>query len=112
MEFILQDEDNVRPFIDNVITLGPTSYYLDEHGVPEVLTDNPGIHRFGWEYLVDVHRVLHRFAFVGVKISGPKLYIAVPDALVVGIQCNINGHSQDLANVQKILTWPACVSVS
>ena len=54
----------------------------------------------------------HRFAFAGVMISALKLYIAVPDVLVVGIRCNINGRSPDLAKVQKILTWLACVSVS
>ena len=37
MEFILQDEVNARPFIDNVIMLGPPTYYTDQNGKPEVL---------------------------------------------------------------------------
>ena len=111
MEFILQDEPEARPFIDDIITLGPSTTYPDEDGHPELLRENPGIRRFVWEHLLDVYRVLHRFEFAGVTISGPKLHIGVPDVLVAGIRCNVNGRSPDTDKVKKVLTWPECESV-
>ena len=45
-------------------------------------------------------------------ISGPKLYIAVPEVLVAGVRCNLNGHVPDLAKVKKILDWPPCTLAS
>ena len=60
MEFILQEEDNVQPFIDDVITLGLTSYYPDANGWSEVLEENPGVCRFVWEHMVDMYQVLHQ----------------------------------------------------
>ena len=85
MEFILQDKVNAQPFIDDVITLGPPTYYTDHNGKPEVLRANPGIRRFIWEHLLDVYRVVHHFEYAGVTISGPKLYITVPEVLVAGV---------------------------
>ena len=93
MEFLLQAELDVRPFIDDVITLGSSSYYLDDARNPEVLDANPGIRRFVWEHLVVVHRVLHRFEFAGVTISGLKLVIAFPEVLLAGIRCSSQGRS-------------------
>jgi hypothetical protein len=61
MVMVLEDEipHTANIFIDDLPIKGPATQYLDEHGKPEVIPDNPGIRRFVWEHAQDVHRVLH-----------------------------------------------------
>jgi len=61
MVMVLKDEipHMANIFIDDLPIKGPTTQYLDMHGKPEVLKENPGIRRFVWEHAQDVHRVLH-----------------------------------------------------
>jgi hypothetical protein len=61
MTFILQDEipDVANIFIDDLPIKGPATQYLDRHGNPETLAENPGIRRFIWEHAQDVHRIMH-----------------------------------------------------
>jgi len=57
MAFILQDEipEKAGVFIDDIPIKGPTLEYLGPDGEPETLPENPGIRRFIWEHLNDVH---------------------------------------------------------
>jgi hypothetical protein len=61
MVMVLEDEipHTANIFIDDLPIKGPATQYLDEHGKPEVIPDNPGIRRFVWEHAQDIHRVLH-----------------------------------------------------
>jgi hypothetical protein len=45
MVMVLKDEipHTANIFIDDLPIKGPVSQYLNEHGKPEVLSDNPGI---------------------------------------------------------------------
>ena len=57
MIFILQDEvpDIAGVFIDNIPIKGPATHYLTPEGKSEVIPENPGIRRYMWEHLNDVH---------------------------------------------------------
>ena len=62
MSFILQKEilSKANIFIDDLPIKGPATQYLDQHGKPEVLNENPGICHFVWEHAQDVHRIMHK----------------------------------------------------
>jgi hypothetical protein len=77
MTFILQDEipDVANIFIDDLPIKGPATQYLDRHGNPETLAENPGIRRFIWEHAQDVHRIMHRIKCAGATFSPKKTQI-------------------------------------
>jgi transposase InsO family protein len=108
MVMVLEDEipHTANIFIDDLPIKGPATQYLDEHGNPEVIPDNPGIRRFVWEHAQDVHRVLHRVLRAGATISSKKAQICLPEALIVGQRCNAKGREPDTDKVDKILKWP------
>ena len=108
MVMVLEDEipHTANIFIDDLPIKGPATQYLDEHGKPEVIPDNPGIRRFVWEHAQDVHRVLHRVLCAGATISSKKAQICLPEALIVGQRCNAKGREPDTDKVDKILKWP------
>ena len=108
MAMVLKDEipHTANIFIDDLPIKGPATQYLDEHGNPEVIPDNPGIRRFVWEHAQDVHQVLHRVHCAGATISSKKAQICLPEALIVGQPCNAGGREPDTDKVDKILKWP------
>ncbi|KIK32598.1 hypothetical protein CY34DRAFT_40385, partial [Suillus luteus UH-Slu-Lm8-n1] len=69
-----------------------------------------GIRRFVWEHCVDVNRVLHRLRHAGATISASKLFLCVPQVLVVGQLCSYQGRTPDTAKVDKITHWPPCTT--
>ena len=77
MEFILQKEipEKAGVFIDDIPIKGPTLEYLDQDGNPETISENPGIRRFIWEHLNDVHRILWRIGEAGGTVSGKKMQL-------------------------------------
>ena len=93
-------------FIDDLPIKGPVTQYLDEHGKPEVLKENPGIRRFIWEHAQDVHRIMHRVAHAGATFAANKAQICRPEVLIVGQRCNADGREPDKDKIKKILNWP------
>ena len=59
--FIFRDEipHVAQPFIDDVGVKGPKTRYELEDGSYETLPGQPGVHRFIWEHLNDLNRILH-----------------------------------------------------
>jgi hypothetical protein len=112
MVMVLQDEipHAANIFIDDLPIKGPTTQYLDAQGKPEVLQENSGIRRFIWEHAQDVHRIMHRVTCAGATFSGKKAQIALPEALIIGQQCNASGREPDKDKVSKILDWPILTS--
>jgi hypothetical protein len=109
--FILQEETEIAPnFQDDINVLSPHTRYELTDGTHEVLSANPGIRRFVWEHCVDVNRILHRLRHAGATVSASKLFLCVPEVLVVGQLCSYEGHSPDSAKVSKIRHWPPCTS--
>ena len=113
MTFILQDEipDVANIFIDDLPIKGPATQYLDEHGNPETLTENPGIRRFIWEHAQDVHRIMHRIKCAGATFSPKKTQICRPEVVIVGQKCSAEGRSPDDDRIAKILKWPPLTTV-
>jgi len=112
--YILKDEipDTARQYIDDITIKGGKTEYKDENGIPEAISENSGIRRFVYEYLVDLNRVLHRLKRAGVTISAKKISLCVPEISILGHRCNKNGRIPDNSHVKKILNWPICKSLT
>lgn len=103
--FILQHEIDIAPnFQDDINVLGPHTRYelLDSPGMFETILENSGIRRFVWEHCLDMNRVLHRLRHAGATVSAKKLFICVPEVIVVGQRCTYDGHIPDDSKVAKI----------
>lgn len=108
MVFILQPEipTVANIFIDDLPIKGPSTRYLDDSGMPEVLPENPGIRRFIWEHAVDVNRVMHRVKHAGATFSAKKIQLCKPEVIIIGQKCTPEGRLPDTDRVSKILNWP------
>ena len=112
--FILEPEipHVAKPFLDDTVVKGPVSRYETPDGGYETIPENPGIRRFIWEHLNDVHRVIHRLGHAGATISAKKIFLAAPDVIVLGHKCTYEGRVPDDSKVAKIRTWPPCKTVT
>jgi len=108
MTFILQDEipDVAGVFIDDIPIKGPETRYLLEDGMEETILENPGIRRFVWEHVKDLHRILHRIGEAGGTVSGKKMQLCKEDVEIVGQKCSSKGREPTDSKIQKILDWP------
>ena len=108
MMFILQDEvpDVAGVFIDDIPIKGPTTKYLKSDGTEETLPENPGIRRYMWQHINDVHRVLHRIGEAGGTVSGKKMQLCQAEVEIVGHKCSAKGREPVESRAQKIETWP------
>ena len=114
VRFILEDEipDVAWPFMDDCSIKGPRSRYETSDGGYETISDNAGICWFIWEHLVDVNRILHRLQRAGSTVSAKKLFIAVPEVVILGHKCTYDGRIPDESKIAKIRDWPSCKSLS
>ena len=110
VSFILELEipHMAKPFIDDCSVRGPATWYELEKGGYEVIPENAGIHRFIWEHLNDVHRVMHHLGHAGATISTKKLFVCVPEGVILGQKCTYKGCLPDDTKVAKIRDWVAC----
>jgi len=108
MMFILQDEvpEKAGVFIDDIPIKGPATEYLGPDGQPETLPENPGIRRFIWEHLNDVHRILWRIGESGGTVSGKKMQLCQREAVIVGHRCSPQGRYPTEDRAEKIKKWP------
>ena len=99
LTFLLQDEipDTAVPFVDDVLVKGPPTRYETGLNSFETIPENPGIHRFVWEHLQNINRILQRIRHVGGTFSAAKSHICTPSAVVVGHLCTYNGRLPDTA---------------
>ena len=113
MMYILQDEvpDIAGVFIDDIPIKGPATHYLNSEGKPEVLPENPGIRRYMWEHLNDVHRILHRIGEAGGTVSAKKMQLCQSEVTIVGHKCSAKGREPVDDRIQKILDWPVPINV-
>jgi len=101
-----------QPFIDDVPIKGSKTRYELPDGTFETIPGNPGIRRFVWEHLESVHRVVQRVKAYGATFSGPKAFIGVPTANILGHICTYEGRIVDPVRVQAIQDWPIPTTVS
>ena len=78
------------------------------NGSFETNPNNTGIHKFIWEHLNDVHRILHRFHCAGATVSAKNLFIAVPEVIILSYKCNFDSHIPDDSKIMRIRDWPPC----
>jgi hypothetical protein len=114
VRFILEPEipDVAWPFLDDCSIKGPPSRYETQGGGYETHPDNTSIRKFIWEHLCDVHRILHRLRRAGATVSAQKLFIAVPEVIILGHKCTYEGRVPDESKIAKIRDWPPCKSLS
>lgn len=108
MMFILQDEvpEKAGVFIDDIPIKGPSTKYLGLDGQEERLPQNPGIRRYIWEHLNDVHRILHRIGESGGTVSGKKMQLCQSEVEIVGHKCSSKGREPIDVRTKKVLEWP------
>jgi hypothetical protein len=112
--FILASEipDKVCTFVDNCAIKGPPSHYETDDGGYETIPENPGIRRFIWEHLQDVHRILHCLRTAGATVSTKKIVVASPEITILGHQCTYEGRIPDDSKIARVRDWPSCKSLS
>ena len=112
--FILKPEiPNVAwPFMDDCSIKGPaTRYETDDSGF-ETIPNNDQMCRFIWEHLNDVHCILHCLCCAGSTVSAKKLFIAVPEVIILGHKCNYEGCVPDNSKIARVRNWPDCKNLS
>ena len=114
MVFLLEDEipEVAGVFIDDIPIKGPVSHYLDEKGEEERVAENPGIRRFIWEHLNDLHHVLHRIGEAGGTVSGKKMQLCRADVEIVGQRCSQDGRMPTDTRTQRIKDRPTPINVT
>jgi hypothetical protein len=100
------------PFIDDCSIKGPAMRFEIEDGGYEVIPENPGIRKFIWQHLNDVHRILHHLGCSGATISAKKLFVAVPEVIILGHKCNYEGCVPDDSKIAQVRDWPPCKKLS
>ena len=114
MMFILQDEvpEKAGVFIDDIPIKGPTTRYIGPDGEEETLPENPGIRRYIWEHLNDVHRILHRLGEAGGTVSAKKMQLCRAEVDIVGHRCSASGREPMNSRAAKIQTWPTPTNIT
>jgi len=98
--------------MDDCSIKGLASRYETLEGGYKTIPDNDGIRKFIWEHLVDVHHILHRLHRASSTVSAKKLFIAVPEIVILGHKCTYEGRVPDESKIAKIRDWPPCKSLT
>jgi len=98
--------------VDDAAVKGPQTHYKTEDGNYETIPQNPGIRRFIWEHLQDVHRILYCLCCAGATVSAKKLVIASPEIIILGHKCNYDGRIPDKSKIVCVRDWPSCKTLS
>lgn len=105
--FILKPEipNTAWLFMDDCSIKGPATCYEKEDGGFETIPDNGQVCHFIWEHLNDIHHIHHRLRCVGAIISTKKLFVAIPEVVILGHKCNYK--SQTTQKPQRFMTGPS-----
>jgi hypothetical protein len=98
--------------MDDCSIKGPATRYKTDSGGFNTISDNPGICTFVWQHLSDVHRILHCLRSAGATVSAKKLFIAVPEVIILGHKCNYEGHVPDNSKIARIRDWLTCKTIT
>jgi len=105
--FILQHEMERAPnFLDDITLLEPKTQYKQEDSTYEVLLENPNIHCFVWEHVVNLNHILHCLVHMEATVLAKKLQLCQPEIIVVRRKCTYNGQEPDITRVEKVMKWP------
>jgi hypothetical protein len=112
--YILQPEipHITIPYIDNTPVKGPKSEYRTIGGSYKTIPDNPAIQHFVWEHFENLNRVVQRMKHCGRTFLGPKLFLCVPEIIVLGHCCNIEGQMADPTRIDAVSKWGPCQTLT
>src|ERR1700677_317598 len=112
--YILQPEipHITIPYIDDIPIKGPKLHYIRYDRTFETIPENPGICRFVWEHFENMNRIVQRMKYCGRTFSGPKLFLCVPEIIVLGHRCTHEGCLPDESRVIAIRNWGPCENLS
>jgi hypothetical protein len=96
------------PYIDDTPVKGPKSEYRMIGRSYETIPDNPAIRHFVWEHFENLNRVVQRMKYCSRTFSGPKLFLCVPEIIVLGHHCNIEGCMADPMQIDAVSKWGPC----
>jgi hypothetical protein len=99
-------------YINDVPIKGPTTMYQKVDNSYETILENPGICRFVWEHFENLNRVVQRMKYCDGTLSGPKLFLCVPEIFVLGHRRTPEGRLPDELRVSAIRKWGPCQSLS
>jgi len=102
--FILEPEilEMAWLFMDDCGIKGPaTQYEMGDRGF-ETIQDNDQVCCFIWEHLNDIHCILHCLRCTGATVSAKKLFIAIPEVVILGHKCNYKGRIPDDSKMVKV----------
>jgi len=99
-------------FVDDCAIKGPPTRYETDNGGYDTITENPGIRKFIWQHLQDVHRILHRLRTAGATVSAKKIVIASPEIIILGHKCTYEGRIPDDSKIARVRDWPSCKNLS
>jgi len=95
--------DRAPNFLDNIILLGPKTWYEGKDSTYEVLSVNPGIRHFVWEHTVNLNHILHCLMYVGATVLAKKLQLCQPEIIVVERKYTYDRQKLDVTTVEKVL---------
>jgi len=101
-----------RSFVDDCTIKGPPTRYETDNGSYDTIPENPGIRKFIWQHLQDIHRILHCLRTTGATISAKKIVIASPKIVILGHKCTYEGHVPDDSKIACVHDWPSCKNLS
>ena len=106
--FMLQDliPDITSPYADDIPVKGPKTRYEMGSGGYEVLAENPGVRRFFWEHMQNMHKVVQMIKVYGGMLSAKKSIICAPEAELLGYWLTYEGRRPDPKRMQRIMDWP------
>jgi hypothetical protein len=105
INYILREEIPLFtvPFIDDVAIKCPVVHYENANSTYKTISENSGICRFIWEHLANINQILEQLKYVSRIFSGKKLKPCIPTIVILGQQCNYEGHVPHEAKTQKTL---------
>lgn len=101
-----------EPYIDDVPIKGPKTRYKLPDGTEERIPENPGIRKFVWEHMQDVHRITQRMKYCGGTFSGKKTNLCREEFTVVGHTVSYQGRKPNKDRMRAIVEWGDCSDVS
>ncbi len=112
--YMLQDKipDVTIPFVDDAGMKGPITCYETADSRYEMIPKNSGICRFVWEHSQNLNRVVQQMKYAGCTWSGKKVYLCVPEAMIVGHKCTYEGRVPEDGKVDKIKNWGPCLDLT
>ena len=113
MMFILQNEvPNIAGvFIDDIPIKGPATQYPLPDETEATIPSNPGIRRFIWEHLNDVHHILHQIGEAGGIVSAKRMQLSQAEVETVGHHCSVKGREPVDAHTNRIIHWPTPINL-